>query len=420
MLYNTLALVNILLLESYNLPQAITIVSCSLFNAIKIMKVSDESSHDTYKLESIDTKESHATSVVEYYEMVEAGKRAVRLAKIEQRKREGKRIRSEGGAFCEHASAMSFNLLLTTITFSCPIACTMYFGWTYARMGFLLVFFYGVYCYGSSYFKAIFTPPGYAPKAADVKRDVCSHESSEDDVLEKNYCETCNRIRAERAYHCKICGGCVLKRDHHCPWIGSCVGFHNFGYFIRFLMFGCICSCMSLSMFIHAFIRVFFFDTDIQVYLIILFPIAFVFILLSCILTATMFSSSISSVLTNETMVERQLNQEYRIFYGITSRGFQRPYDYGRKFNMQQVFGADWKITLFTPTKITPIGNGINFEPPGVDRLARFRSSIRPGLLPEQYRVKKRSRRNRRGAPAFSGTIYLGTDSVQSVDHAKD
>lgn len=381
------------------------------------MKVPDGNSLETHGVEPVSTEEAQPVSVVEYYEMVEAGKQAVRIAKIEQRKKEGKRIRSEGGAFCEHASAMSFNLLLTTVTFSCPIVCTLHFGWTYTRAVFLLVFFYGVFCYGSSYFKAIFTSPGYAPKALNVEKETCSHEASEGEVLDKGYCETCNRIRTERAYHCKICRGCVLKRDHHCPWIGSCVGFHNFGYFIRFLMFGFICSIMSFSVFIHAFVRIFFFDNDIQMYAIVLCPIGFIFILISCILTAAMFSSSISSVLTNETMMERQLNQDYRTFYGITSKGFQRPYDYGRRFNMQQVFGAEWKLALFTPTKITPIGNGIRFEPPGVDRPARFRSAIRPGLLLEQCRTKKRSRKRGKQMSVSSGAIYLGVDPMQSTDH---
>lgn len=396
----------------------------TFINEIKIMEAPDGNSLGMYEAEHIDSNEMRPSSVVEYYEMVEEGKRAVRMEKIEKRKREGKRVSGEGGALCGHICAMSFNSLLTAITFSCPIVSTVYFGWTYTRAVLLLIFLYGVFCYGSSYFKAIFTSPGYAPKAMDVapakrEEEIHSYEApydDNDDIVEKNYCETCNRLRVERAYHCKICKGCILKRDHHCPWIGSCVGFHNFGYFIRFLMFGFICSCMSFATFIYAFIKIFFFDINIQTYTIVLFPLGFVFILISCLLTFVMFTTSIASVLSNETMIEKQLNQEYRTFYGITYKGFQRPYDYGKKFNMQQVFGANWKIALFTPAKITPIGNGVSFEPPGVDRPARFRSSVRPGLLPEQYRMKMKTRRKRQQVLTYSGAIYLGVDPVQPVD----
>lgn len=391
------------------------------------MEALDGTSLGACGVEPVDSNEAQLYSVVEYYEMVEEGKRAIRMEKIEQRKREGRRVSGEHGALCGHICAMSFNFLLTIITFSCPIACIIYFGWTCTRVILLLIFLYGVFCYGSSYFKAIFTPPGYAPKAIDEassKRKEYMHgygnsgdnDRDNDDTLEKNCCETCNRLRVERSYHCKICKGCILKRDHHCPWIGSCVGFHNFGYFIRFLMFGFICSCMSFAAFIYAFIKVFLLDFNIQVHTVIMFPLGFVFILISCLLTFIMFVTSITSVLLNETMIERQLNQEYRTFYSITYKGFQRPYDYGKKFNMQQVFGTNWKIALFTPINITPIGNGVNFEPPGIDRPARYRSSVRPGLLPEQYRMKRRIRRKGSQVSVYSGAIYLGTNLTQSTD----
>lgn len=52
------------------------------------MKVPDGNSLETHGVEPVSTEEAQPVSVVEYYEMVEAGKQAVRIAKIEQRKKE--------------------------------------------------------------------------------------------------------------------------------------------------------------------------------------------------------------------------------------------------------------------------------------------------------------------------------------------
>lgn len=50
-------------------------------------------------------------------------------------------------------------------------------------------------------------------------------------------CRTCRTNRPERSHHCRQCGFCVLMMDHHCQWINNCVGYYNYGYFFRSLIF---------------------------------------------------------------------------------------------------------------------------------------------------------------------------------------
>ncbi|KAI8141236.1 DHHC palmitoyltransferase-domain-containing protein, partial [Fennellomyces sp. T-0311] len=51
------------------------------------------------------------------------------------------------------------------------------------------------------------------------------------------FCKTCNNYKPPRTHHCSTCDRCVLKMDHHCPWINNCVGFHNYGHFVRFIVY---------------------------------------------------------------------------------------------------------------------------------------------------------------------------------------
>lgn len=50
-------------------------------------------------------------------------------------------------------------------------------------------------------------------------------------------CRKCGGPKPPRTHHCHVCNACVLKMDHHCPWLNNCVGWRNYPYFVRLLVY---------------------------------------------------------------------------------------------------------------------------------------------------------------------------------------
>lgn len=129
-----------------------------------------------------------------------------------------------------------------------------------------------------SYFRAVFTSPGYADPLdvrlphsehqihartdlslqaecikAEVKKGVAQKKSislrvcilsfSNNQIAELKetvYCDKCEAVKLPRVHHCKICGKCILRMDHHCPWVGNCIGIYNHKYFMLFLLYATV------------------------------------------------------------------------------------------------------------------------------------------------------------------------------------
>eukprot|EP00038_Savillea_parva_P031828 m.90873 g.90873 ORF g.90873 m.90873 type:complete len:359 (-) comp9881_c0_seq1:82-1158(-) len=61
-------------------------------------------------------------------------------------------------------------------------------------------------------------------------------------------CATCKVIKPDRCHHCSVCRRCVLKMDHHCPWVNNCVGFHNYKFFVLFIVYTSLFLASMLGM----------------------------------------------------------------------------------------------------------------------------------------------------------------------------
>ncbi|CAG9335826.1 unnamed protein product [Blepharisma stoltei] len=103
-----------------------------------------------------------------------------------------------------------------------------------------------------SYISSVITDPGSIPSYFDFLSDesrieISNNKYNDEDCLisKSSFCNKCDRNRPPRAHHCRICNRCILRMDHHCPWIGNCVGFHNYRYFIQFLIYACIGSTIA-------------------------------------------------------------------------------------------------------------------------------------------------------------------------------
>lgn len=53
----------------------------------------------------------------------------------------------------------------------------------------------------------------------------------------RRYCDTCKKLKPDRAHHCSQCGVCILKMDHHCNWMYNCIGYYNYKAFLVFLLY---------------------------------------------------------------------------------------------------------------------------------------------------------------------------------------
>ncbi|CAA7399600.1 unnamed protein product [Spirodela intermedia] len=173
-----------------------------------------------------------------------------------------------------------------------------------------------------------------------------------------SYCSRCQNNKPPRCHHCSVCQRCVLKMDHHCVWVVNCVGARNYKFFLLFLVYTFLETCVDTIVLLPRFIR-FFQDAKIHsispgnlavVFLAFVLNLAFALSLLCFLIMHT--SLLLSNTTTIEVYEKRQLPRW--------------KYDLGKKKNFEQVFGthrALWFLPLYSPEDLQsiPFLQGLDF-----------------------------------------------------------
>lgn len=194
----------------------------------------------------------------------------------------------------------------------------------------------------------------------------------------KRICDICKVFKPPRAHHCSTCNKCYLKMDHHCYLVNTCIGFHNYKFFLLYLVCNIIFGILAISVLLYELIAKMQPPSRMIHYIIC--SALFAIIMGMCLV---LLVYHIVLLLRNETTLENIALNEY-IFGSSPARTdvfqegplskpraalrsiahedeFNRyilnPYNLGKVDNIRQVFGDDieqWVLPTFTS-----VGDGI-------------------------------------------------------------
>jgi len=212
-----------------------------------------------------------------------------------------------------------------------------------------------VFCY----YKACTTEPGAPPKDWRPEEELGNlKEPTPTDSMgdPPRYCGKCQNNKPPRTHHCSICQRCVLRMDHHCPWINNCVGFHNYKFFVLFLLYTVITSATILLLLMGRG-----FASDLPISMLDAIFMWFLGIIISAvtILVSCLLSYHVNLVAKNYTTIEY-----HSVHYANWNRAHgQREsghkYDLGLVENLYAILGPSlpmWLLPISIP------GDGISFK----------------------------------------------------------
>ncbi|ELA42438.1 uncharacterized protein VICG_00537 [Vittaforma corneae ATCC 50505] len=198
--------------------------------------------------------------------------------------------------------------------------------------------------------------------------------------IEKTHtCGICQTYKPPRCHHCSRCNKCYLKMDHHCLFLDVCIGFHNYKFFLQFLISNVIFIIFYVTIVdVDTSLTTNALDAETIVNLAISSTLSAIILVIFC-LTLVFHLFLISN---NETTIEffainsylegdhsyRHVFQEGPItqFSESKDRRHLNPYNLGTKENWKEIFGnsiKEWISPSFTSS-----GDGITFKKNTVEK----------------------------------------------------
>jgi palmitoyltransferase len=179
------------------------------------------------------------------------------------------------------------------------------------------------------------------------------------------WCRHCKCIKPPRAHHDSITGRCVLDMDHFCPWMNNCVGYHNYRYFILFMLylfFGCLYVQAVVIVQFRRFNKlegagVLYYRNlhDALVY-------SFTVAMAAMVSVGILLSWHLYLCMTNQTTIEFYINMEERADAKEMGLVFKNPFDKGWRKNLKRVFGdGSWYSVILLSLRNPPTPLSIVF-----------------------------------------------------------
>lgn len=150
------------------------------------------------------------------------------------------------------------------------------------------------------------------------------------------FCDICKTYKPPRARHCDVCNKCYLLRIKHSIWFDTCICFSTYKFYVLFLFYTLLISCLSAGCFIHGITLC---VGDLVEEYLAVFIVALSLQILLLVLLVLELYECVRNILNNETQSEREERRERE--RGRRDRAGNK-YFLGYYENWKKIMGKKW------------------------------------------------------------------------------